>query len=61
LPRAVSFFGVSLDLASAVLIAGIQIHHFFVDGVIWKLRNPRVANPLTVGWAPTAPEAQKAA
>jgi len=61
LPRAVAFFGVSLDLATAVLIAGIQIHHFFVDGVIWKLRNPRVANPLTVGWAPIAPEAQKAA
>jgi len=61
LPRAVNFFGVPLDIATAVLIAGIQIHHFFVDGVIWKLRNPRVANPLTVGWAPIAPEAQKAA
>lgn len=29
-----------------VAIAGVQIHHFFVDGVIWKLRNPRVASPL---------------
>ena len=61
LPRAVSSFGVPLDLALAVLVAGIQIHHFFVDGVIWKLRNPRVANPLTVSWDLKAPAAQKAA
>ena len=24
-------------------------HHFFVDGVIWKIRNPKVASPLLVG------------
>lgn len=29
-----------------VAIAGVQIHHFFVDGVIWKLRNPTVGSPL---------------
>lgn len=61
LPNACHSFGVPLDLALAVLIAGIQIHHFFVDGVIWKLRNPRVANPLTVGLALTAPAAQRTA
>ncbi len=61
LPRACQPFGVPLDLATGVVIAGVQIHHFFVDGVIWKLRNPRVANPLTVGWALAAPPAQKAA
>ena len=33
--------------ALPVAIAGVQIHHFFVDGVIWKLRNPRVASPMT--------------
>jgi hypothetical protein len=60
-PRALTAFGVSLEIATAVLIAGVQIHHFFVDGVIWKLRNPRVANPLTVGWGLTAPVAQKTA
>ena len=54
-------FGIPLDLSVAVIIAGVQIHHFFVDGVIWKLRNPRVANPLTVGWDLAAPAAQKAA
>jgi len=21
------------------------VHHFFVDGVIWKLKNPRVQSP----------------
>lgn len=61
LPRACQSFGVPLDLATAVLVAGVQIHHFFVDGVIWKLRNPRVANPLTVGWPLAAPAAQTAA
>ncbi len=61
LPRTVASFGIPLDLSVAVIIAGVQIHHFFVDGVIWKLRNPRVANPLTVGWDLAAPAAQKAA
>src|SRR5262249_30731520 len=61
LPKACSSFGVPLVLATAVLIAGVQIHHFFVDGVIWKLRNPRVANPLTVGWGLATPAVQRAA
>jgi hypothetical protein len=39
---------VGLALATGVIIAGVQIHHFFVDGVIWKLRNPRVSSPLLV-------------
>lgn len=29
-----------------IVIAAVQIHHFFVDGVIWKLKNPRVGQPL---------------
>lgn len=33
-------------LAEGILVAAVQIHHFFVDGVIWKLRNPKVAQPL---------------
>lgn len=47
-PRIVKGFGVELAFATGVVIAGVQIHHFIVDGVIWKLRNPRVANPLMV-------------
>jgi hypothetical protein len=35
-------FGVSL----AVMTAAFQLHHFFVDGVIWKLRNPRIRGAL---------------
>jgi hypothetical protein len=29
-----------------VVMAGVQIHHFFVDGVIWKIRNPRIGTLL---------------
>jgi hypothetical protein len=46
-PRILSAWtGLDLGIALAVFIAGVQIHHFFVDGVIWKLRNPRVRSPL---------------
>jgi hypothetical protein len=46
LPRAVERTGVPIAFATAVMLAAVQIHHFFVDGVIWKLKNPKVANPL---------------
>ena len=59
IPQIVHYFGTPLNLATAVVIAGVQIHHFFVDGVIWKLKNPRVANPLTISWP--APGQAKAA
>lgn len=29
-----------------IIIMAVQIHHFFVDGVIWKLKNPKVGTPL---------------
>jgi hypothetical protein len=48
LPHMAAAFGVKLTFATGVLVAAGQIHHFFVDGVIWKLRNPRVASPLVV-------------
>ncbi len=32
--------------AEGVIIAAVQIHHFFVDGVIWKLRHESVSHPL---------------
>ena len=30
-----------------VVWAAVNIHHFFVDGVIWKLREPATAAALT--------------
>jgi len=41
-------FGYDINLTTAVCFSAIQIHHFFVDGVIWKLKNPRVLSPLLV-------------
>jgi hypothetical protein len=38
IPFLVSFF---------IIATGFQIHHFFVDGVIWKLRNPNALAALT--------------
>ena len=47
LPQLLMLFSKSPFLFIApIAIAGVQIHHFFVDGVIWKLRNPRVGNAL---------------
>jgi hypothetical protein len=48
LPEATRLLGVPRAAAMPVLFAAVQIHHFFVDGVIWKLRNPRVSAPLMV-------------
>jgi len=49
LPHAATWtFGYDINLTTAVFFSAIQIHHFFVDGVIWKLKNPRVLSPLLV-------------
>lgn len=49
LPVAViKIFDTPTNLTLAVVFAAIQIHHFFVDGVIWKLRNKNVLDGLTV-------------
>jgi hypothetical protein len=48
LPHLLTRTGIGLALASAVILTAIQIHHFFVDGVIWKLRTPAVVSPLLV-------------
>jgi hypothetical protein len=48
IPHLVSWTGLPLLFATGVVIAGVQIHHFFVDGVIWKLKNKKVASPLMV-------------
>jgi hypothetical protein len=46
LPHIGSHFGRSLAFSTAVILAVVQVHHFFVDGVIWKLKNPRVQSPM---------------
>lgn len=49
LPHAVSWLGGhDIGVTTAIFFAAIQIHHFFVDGVIWKLKNPRVLSPMLV-------------
>lgn len=47
LPRVGVAFGRSLAFSTAVVFAGVQIHHFFVDGVIWRLRHASVQQTLT--------------
>jgi hypothetical protein len=34
------------ELAPVVIFAFLNIHHYFTDGVIWKLRNPEVRRDL---------------
>jgi hypothetical protein len=46
LPHWIARLGFDLVFATGVMIAAVQIHHFFVDGVIWKLRHSRVSSPL---------------
>jgi hypothetical protein len=40
-PHAFSWTGYPLQHSLGCVNAAIQIHHFFVDGVIWKIRDPR--------------------
>jgi hypothetical protein len=40
-PYALAWHGYSLQHSLGCVNAAIQIHHFFVDGVIWKIRDPR--------------------
>ena len=47
LPHLGSHFGKPLVFSTAVMLAAIQIHHFFVDGVIWRLHNPAARSPLS--------------
>ncbi len=39
-----------LQFSMPVVISAVQIHHFFVDGVIWKLRRKSVSSPLMAGF-----------
>jgi tetratricopeptide (TPR) repeat protein len=51
-------YGWHLDFTTSVLIVAaiVNIHHFMIDGVVWKLRNPRVGRVL-VGADAAAPAA----
>jgi hypothetical protein len=40
--------GASAAFVTGVILSAVQIHHFFVDGVIWKLKSPAVSSPLMV-------------
>ena len=51
LPRVTVITGRSLMIVEPIVIAAVQIHHFFVDGVIWKLRDPRLKGKLPVNLA----------
>lgn len=46
--------GRTAAFCAGILGIAVQIHHFFVDGVVWKLRDPRVAAPLTSSAQPLA-------
>ncbi|MFO1019692.1 MAG: hypothetical protein U0903_03225 [Planctomycetales bacterium] len=40
--------GLPSNFATAIVITAVQMHHFFVDGVIWKLKRKTVSSPLLV-------------
>jgi hypothetical protein len=46
LPWMLFWIHLPLVLTAGIVIAAVNIHHFFVDGVIWKLRNVGAASPL---------------
>ena len=46
LPMIFQLTGADAAFVTGVIFAAVQIHHFFVDGVIWKLKTPTVSSPL---------------
>ncbi len=60
-PRAVTFIsGIDRTFVTAVLFTAFQVHHSFVDGVIWKLRARSNAASLSLVPSSPAPVAQVA-
>lgn len=61
-------YGWRIDFTTSVLIVAaiVNLHHFMIDGVVWKLRNPRVGRVLgtsaeaaaTAAPAPASPPAR---
>jgi hypothetical protein len=55
LPWLLFWVDVPLVTSAGIVIAAVNIHHFFVDGVIWKLRNTADTSPLMMNAADWAP------
>ncbi len=64
LPVGLVALGFPSVIAFGLVIAGVNIHHFFVDGVIWKLREPATSSALMTSLAelggPAIPAAARA-
>lgn len=43
--------GISKDFVFGMCLACVQIQHFFVDGVIWKLKYEKATLPLLQSWS----------
>lgn len=39
--------GLDFSISVLVVAAAVNLHHFMLDGVVWKLRDPRVSRTLT--------------
>lgn len=47
IPRLIArVFGLSEAFSTGIIVGGVQLHHFFIDGVIWKLKRKTVSSPL---------------
>jgi hypothetical protein len=51
IPVLLAMGGTNEALATGIIAAAVQIHHFFVDGVIWKLKRTTVSSPLMMNIA----------
>lgn len=49
IPELMARFGAPLAFTTGIVASAVQIHHYFVDGVIWKLRKTSVSSPLMAG------------
>jgi hypothetical protein len=45
-PQLAVFFGDTSMSVSAVVAGFVNLHHYCIDGVIWKIRNPKVQQAL---------------
>ncbi len=55
LPWVVYWVDLPLITSAGIVIAAVNIHHFFVDGVIWKIRNVSARSPLMMNVADWIP------
>jgi hypothetical protein len=51
LPWLLFWVNLPMVTTAGIVIAAVNIHHFFVDGVIWKLRNAADTSPLMMNAA----------